>query len=65
MAPEDWDELLEQNDRTMAWLARPQPLPAVNLEADMEHLRRLADTDPMDELRALVGLPPRRPTPDW
>jgi len=65
MAPEDWDELLEQHDRALARMTQLQPLPTVNLEADMEHLRRLADTDPVDELRALVGLPPRRPTPDW
>ena len=61
----DWDELLEQHDRTMAGLARPQPLPTVNLEADMEQLRRWAETDPVDEMRALLDLPPRRPEPDW
>ena len=61
----DLDELLEQHDRTMAWLARPQPLPVVNLAADMEHLRRVAEADHHDELRALAGLPPRRPTPEW
>ena len=65
MTAEDWDELLEQHDRTLARMARPQPLPAVKLEADMEQLRRWAETDPVDELRALVGEPPRRPTPDW
>ena len=61
----DWDELLKQHDRTLAWLARPQPLPVVDLEADMEQLRRMAEADPVNDLRALAGLPPRRPTPEW
>ena len=61
----DWDDLLEQHDRTLAWLARPQPLPVVDLEADMEQLRRMAEADPVNDLRALAGLPPRRPTPEW
>jgi hypothetical protein len=61
----EWDELLEQHDRTLAWMARPWPLPEVNLEADMEQLRLWAETDPVDEMRALLDLPPRRPEPDW
>ena len=61
----DWDDLLEQHYRTLAWLARPQPLPVVDLEADMEQLRRMAEADPVNDLRALAGLPPRRPTPEW
>lgn len=61
----DWDELLEQHDRTLAWLARPQPLPVVDLDSRMADLRVLAEADPMDDLRALAGLPPKRPTPDW
>ncbi len=61
----DWDDLLEQHDRTLAWLALPQPLPVVDLEADMEQLRRMAEADPVNDLRALAGLPPRRPTPEW
>ena len=61
----DWDDLLEQHDRTLAWLTRPQPLPVVDLEADMEQLRRMAEADPVNDLRALAGLPPRRPTPEW
>lgn len=61
----DWDELLEQHDRTLAWLARPQPLPVVDLEADMEQLRRMAEADPLEDLQILLGLPPRRPMPQW
>ncbi len=61
----DWDELLEQHDRAIAWATRPQPLPQVDLAAEMEQLKLLAEADHMGELRALIGQPPRRPKPDW
>jgi hypothetical protein len=61
----EWDELLEQHDRTMAWVFRPQPPLEVNLEADMERLKELAEVDPVEELRALIGLPPKQPEPEW
>lgn len=66
----DLEELLEQQESTLRWLARSSAAAALVLPdeaAELETLRQLAEPPTTAELHALAGLPPgeRRPTPDW
>ena len=67
----DLEELLEQQESTLRWLARSSAAAAALVlpdeAAELETLRQLAEPPTTAELHALAGLPPgeRRPTPDW
>lgn len=63
----DLEDLLEQHEATVRWLAREaradHHLQVPDLEAEMARLRKLAE--PTD-LSALLGDPrPRHPAPEW
>ena len=60
----DLEDLLEQHEATVRWLARADHhLQVPDLEAELEMLRKLAE--PTD-LSALLGDPrPRHPAPEW
>lgn len=65
----DLDWLLEAEAETRDWLTRlaraPHQLPVVDLDAELEQLKRLAEH--LEDWGALLGEPPRarHPAPEW